>query len=307
MSLWFTSPEQRDFAGLRAGWRLAVFGLILVGIPDLLSGGVSPLAPSSPTILLITPGRVAMGEFFVLLWVALATVVMAVLEQRPVGTYGLPARGAFRRRFWEGVLWGAASLSALLLLIFATGDLSFGHVVLQGMTATRFGLEWGLAFLLVALFEEFRYRGYALFTLNRGVGFWPAAILLSAAFGAIHLRNPGETYFGVTAAGLLGLFFCFTWQRTGSLWFAVGMHAAWDFCQSFVYGVPDSGLVSRGRLLRPHFQGSTWITGGTVGPEGSVWVLVVVALVFALFADRYPNAPTSAAMPSQRSAASSEA
>ncbi|HUX68541.1 MAG TPA: CPBP family intramembrane glutamic endopeptidase [Terriglobales bacterium] len=307
MSLWFSSPEQRDFAGLRAGWRLAVFGFILVGIPDLLSGGVGKLAPSSPALLVITPGAVAMGEGFALLWVAIATLAMTLLEQRPLGTYGLPARGALRRNFWEGALWGAGSLTALLLLIGASGDLRLGLGARPGMETLRYGLEWGLAFLLVALFEEFRYRGYALFTLRAGVGFWPAAMLLSLAFGAVHLRNPGETPLGVTSAGLLGFFFCFTWWRTGDLWFAVGMHAAWDFCQSFVYGVPDSGLLSHGRLLQPHFQGSSWITGGTVGPEGSVWVLVVVAMLWALFAKLHPQAPASAAMPSQRSTASSAA
>ncbi|MGH9394805.1 MAG: lysostaphin resistance A-like protein, partial [Terriglobales bacterium] len=159
----------------------------------------------------------------------------------------------------------------------------------------------------VAFAEEFTFRGYALTTFTSGAGFWPAAIVLSALFGAVHLGNNGESAAGALEVGLIGLFFCFTWRRTGNLWFAVGMHAAWDFCESFAYGVPDSGVVTPGHLLEPSFHGSRWITGGSVGPEGSVWALAVVAALFVLFAMRFPQHPAAAAMPRPRSAASSEA
>src|SRR6185312_12636385 len=97
-------------------------------------------------------------------------------------------------------------------------------------------------------FEEYSFRGYALNALTEGLGFWPAAILLSIAFGAVHLGNPGEAWVGALSAGLIGLFLCFARFRTGSLWFAVGLHAAWDFSESFLFGVPDSGIVSQGRM-----------------------------------------------------------
>ena len=108
---------------------------------------------------------------------------------------------------------------------------------------------WGVVFLCVGLFEEFLFRGYAQFTLATGIGFWPAATALSAAFGALHLANSGEDKVGALSVFVIGMFFCLTLRRTGNLWFAVGLHAAFDWGETFLFSVPDSGLVAPGHLL----------------------------------------------------------
>jgi hypothetical protein len=69
----------------------------------------------------------------------------------------------------------------------------------------------------------------------------------------------------------------------------VGFHASWDWGESYLYSVPDSGERSPGHLLSSSFHGSRWITGGSVGPEGSVWVFVIVALLWMAFARFYPE------------------
>jgi uncharacterized protein len=143
-------------------------------------------------------------------------------------------------------------------------------------------------FLCVGLFEEFLFRGYAQFTLATGIGFWPAATALSAVFGSTHLFNRGEDKIGALSVFVIGMFFCLTLRRTGNLWFAVGMHAAFDWCETFLFSVPDSGLVAPGHLLNSSFHGPAWLTGGTVGPEGSVMAFVVVGIAAAIFAVVYP-------------------
>jgi membrane protease YdiL (CAAX protease family) len=122
------------------------------------------------------------------------------------------------------------------------------------------------------------------------MGFWPAAILLSVAFGAIHLTNAGEEWVGALGAACIGMFFCLTLRRTGSLWFAVGMQASWDWGESFLYSVPDSGAMTPGHLMNPSFHGSRWLTGGSVGPEGSVLVFVLIAAMWVIFDRLYPAA-----------------
>jgi hypothetical protein len=77
-------------------------------------------------------------------------------------------------------------------------------------------------------------------------------------------------------AGCFGLLAAFTLTRTGSLWFAIGMHSAWDWGESFLYSVPDSGLVVRGHLLNSSFDGPAWLTGGAVGPEASIFSFVAL-------------------------------
>ncbi|HVO79495.1 MAG TPA: CPBP family intramembrane glutamic endopeptidase, partial [Terriglobales bacterium] len=131
--------------------------------------------------------------------------------------------------------------------------------------------------------------GYIQFTLAQGIGFWPAAALLSALFGATHVNNPGETPTGILGAAVIGFFFCLTLRRTGNLWFAIGFHASWDWGETYFYSVPDSGGVWPGHLLQSSFQGPTWLTGGSVGPEGSALLFVVIALTWVVFDRAYPE------------------
>lgn len=138
-------------------------------------------------------------------------------------------------------------------------------------------------FVLVGLAEEFAFRGYLQYTLTTGIGFWPSAILLSALFGFAHAGNPGESRAGVISVVLFGLLFCLFLSRTGNLWWAVGFHTGWDWGQTFFYGVPDSGIAPYHNLFGSDFSGPRWLTGGTVGPEASIFtpiVLVVVAILF---------------------------
>ena len=222
-------------------------------------------------------------EFGNLVAAVVPAVILARVEQRKWGAYGLPGKQAFGKLFWIGASWGFAAISLLMLTLYALNDFSFGHSVLHGARLARFAAFWAAMFLLVGLFEDFLLRGYSQFTLARGIGFWPAAIVLSCAFGLIHLRNGGEQWPGLLAAAAIGFFFCLTLRRTGNLWFAVGFHAAWDWGETFFYSVPDSGTVSPGHLLSSSLHGPPWLSGGSVGPEGSVLCFVVIALIWVIF------------------------
>jgi uncharacterized protein len=217
-------------------------------------------------------------------------LVLARVEGRRWGAYGLAPRGAFGRLFWTGLGWGFAAISVLICALYALHGFTFGHIVLHGYRLIRFAAFWAVFFLVVGLFEEFLFRGYAQFTLSRGIGFWPAAITLSSVFGLVHRGNAGEHWSGLLAAALIGFFFCLTLRRTGNLWFAVGFHAAWDWGETFFYSVPDSGMPARGHLLSSSPQGGDWLSGGSVGPEGSVLCFLVIALVWVLFDRTYRQA-----------------
>jgi hypothetical protein len=219
--------------------------------------------------------------------------VLARVERRTWGAYGLPSKQIFGRQFLVGALWGFAAISVVMVALYTAHAFFFGHIVLHGWRLLRFAAFWTIYFVLVGLFEEFGFRGYLQFTLARGVGFWPAALVLSCIFGLFHRGNEGERWSGVLIAILIALFFCLTLRRTGNLWFAVGFHAAWDWGETFFYSVPDSGTVWPGHLLSSSEQGPTWLTGGSVGPEGSLLCFAVIALVWAAFDRVYPRTPTS--------------
>ncbi|MGA8866148.1 MAG: type II CAAX endopeptidase family protein [Candidatus Sulfotelmatobacter sp.] len=274
--------------GMRSGWSLALY----VGMFVLI------LVVGSWWAQAVHFGELwsqMFSELGVLVAAVTPALVMARVEGRPWGAYGLPLRGAFSKLFWIGVIWGFLGITLLLEILHGLHAFDFGHLVLHGARIMKFAIFWGVVFLLVGLAEEFFLRGYTQFTLARGIGFWPAAALLSAAFGAIHLKNSGEAWTGALAAGLIGLFFCLTLRRTGSLWFAVGFHAAWDWGESFFYSVPDSGSMSPGHLLSSSFHGSRWLTGGSVGPEGSLLCFVSIAVVWVAFERVYPGVKQQAA------------
>jgi CAAX protease family protein len=227
-------------------------------------------------------------EFGNLVAAAIPTVILARIEGRRWGVYGLPGRQAFGRLFWVGTGWGFCAISLLMVALYGLHAFSFGHAVLHGARMARFAAYWTVVFLLVGLYEEFLLRGYSQFTLARGIEFWPAAVVLSAGFALLHRRNDGETWAGLLAVAVIGFFFCLTLRRTGNLWFAVGFHAAWDWGETFFYSVPDSGTVYPGHLLSSSLRGPQWLSGGPVGPEGSLLCFVVMGLAWVVFARRYP-------------------
>lgn len=288
--------------GIRAGWRWLIFVAIFVVCMGVLgvvcvATGLLHLTPGQkPSSAEFTASAALVQEIIFVISMTIAAFVMSKIEKRPMGQYGLLARQAFGRLFWQGVVWGFVAMTVVLLLIATLHGFSFGRVALSGRSLILYAAAWGAGFLLTGFGEEFVFRGYSQFTLTTGMGFWPAAVLLSILFGAIHLGNVGEGWPGALSAGLIGLFFCFTLRRTGTIWFAVGLHAAWDYAETFVFGVPDSGLVAPGHLLNSSFHGPRWLTGGSIGPEASVACFVVLALLFLVFHLCYPHRASESSM-----------
>ena len=215
--------------------------------------------------------------------------VMARIEGHPFGGFGLPARHAFGRNFWAGTLWGIASLSVLMLALRVAGAFEFGSLALHGPRIWKFALYYLVLFLLTAFFEDFLMRGYSQWVLSRGMYFWPTAALLSVAFGYIHGANPGEAKTGLAAAALIGFFLCLTLRRTGNLWWAIGFHMSWDWGETYLYSVPDSGAILPGHLLNSGLHGPEWLAGGSVGPEGSYLVFAVIGALWVVFDRAYPD------------------
>lgn len=233
-------------------------------------------------------GRILFGESIGLVGAFFAAWLMSRFEGRRFGEYGLPGRAAFGKLFWQGALFGLIEISTVLGVIAALGGYRFGEVAIHGSDVWRWAILWTVVFLAVGFYEEFAFRGYIQFTLAQGVGFWPAAIVLSLVFGVMHATNPGESWVGLAGVVVSGLFWCLTLRRTGSLWFAVGMHASFDFAETFLYSVPDSGMIFPGHLSNATLHGPTWLTGGTAGPEASVLDFVVLGIFFLVFPRLFP-------------------
>jgi len=283
--------------GLRAGWSLLIFIALMYA---LLKGvnALSHLMHLSPqgnaNNTNITPIFAVIGELPPFLVTLFAAWIMSKIERRPNSVYGL---GGTRKlpHFFAGLAWGITCLSLLVLTLWKTGLLVIDNRLLFGSDALRYGAIWLFSFFLVGLLEEYLTRGYLQYTLTRGLagiyklafktphstalGFWTTALIFSILFGLGHGKNPGESPIGLLSAGLAAMVFCLSLWRTGSLWWAIGFHTSWDWAQSFLYGVADSGLMVQHHLLATHPVGKPLFSGGATGPEGSLFIIAILAFV----------------------------
>ena len=284
--------------GLRAGWGLALMLTLYTALGSVvglrfwwLPGEHASLPRVAQSILW---QDMLLGDGIAFLCVLIATWIMSRIEGRPIGQYGFGGRRRIAH-FGAGFAWGLVFLSLLVAALWAGGLLVFDGRLLAAIPALQYGALWLLVFLTVGLVEEYLTRGYLQFTLTRGLrslyglflgakhrdlfGFWTAAVIMSLFFGLGHSGNPGETPLGLAAAGLIGLIFCLTLWRTGSLWWALGFHASWDWAQSFLFGVADSGTMVQGHLFATHPTGKVLLSGGATGPEGSALILPLIVAI----------------------------
>ena len=269
---------------LRAGWRLAAF----VALTTLFSAAVRAVVVAAKIPLGDdwTPGAFVGIELLTFAIAVAATAIMARIDRLPFARFGLPLPQAFGAMFWEGSLWGFGAVMVLIASIAALGGYHVHGWAMEGPTLVVNSVLWIVAMIGVGLSEEAAFRGYPLAALADGIGFWPAAALLSLDFAATHyFFKPMENVADALSVGLIGLFLCFTLRRTGSLWFAIGFHFAFDFAAIPFVGSPNTGNQGHPvntRLLDATFSGPDWLTGGVRGIEASWLVFPVIAGLFAM-------------------------
>jgi len=233
---------------------------------------------TSPRVFIRTPRPSESSQF-----IPVALAVMARIEHRTLADYGLPRTGVSGRRLVEGVVWGIAMVTGMVLLQRAEGVFHFGTLALSGGEALKMGSLWAAGNLCVGFFEEITYRGYFQSTLTSGMGFWRAAVLTSLLFGMTHIATDSfYSWTGVVSATLFGFAYCLILWRTGSLWMAIGFHAATDFAETFLFAPPEPKFQTVGHLLNCTLSGPAWLTGGSVGPEASLNGLILFVVVFVL-------------------------
>lgn len=224
-----------------------------------------------------SPATLGLAEIlrFGLLW-AIAFLLVGLSEEGMFRTYLLYtlARGM---NFW----WSAGCVGALCLfaLLNTKGNGSAG------------------VYMMAALGVAPCFRLHQ--TRSPASGFWQAAWFTSTAFGYVHTFNPGESWIGIFSAAAIGFVFCVSVRLTGSAWWAIGFHAAWDWTQTFFYGTPDSGLAPQGHYLSTAPDGAAFWSGGKDGPEGSILVLPIVLLTLLVVTLLYrrrslPESPSTA-------------
>ena len=268
--------------GLRAGWRFLLFALGIELAEFYLRTPLLYLLSRRSALNLdeLSAPALFIGELVGFISVLLVTGIAASLERRRVDDYGLPVSQAFGRFFWKGALAGLLVVGFVAGGMIVTGAMKVHGLALAGTGLPWFGLLWLGANVLVGLNEEYLFRGYALRALWRGAGFWPAALITTAFFAGLHLSKPHENAMDIGMIFVLGLALCLSVRQTGTLWWAVGWHTAFDFGQFFLIGTNNGGQTPVGHLFEVSFPGPAWLNGGELGTEASVFMVPAAIATF---------------------------
>jgi hypothetical protein len=215
------------------------------------------------------------------------TLVTLLVERRRLEEVGLGLRGLpgqWLRGFAVGAGYLAASVAILALL---------GGYRVAGLNLALGPLLYGLLLHTgVGLFEEGLFRGILFRLLEEGLGSWAALAMSAAFFGFVHLSNPQATPWGAAAIAIeAGVLLGAAYMLTRSLWFAAGLHTAWNFLQGPVFGfnISGSGLTTQS-LLVPSIQGPELLTGGVFGIEASLIAVLLGLALGVWFAARAAHA-----------------
>ncbi|MXO58600.1 CPBP family intramembrane metalloprotease [Altererythrobacter salegens] len=179
-----------------------------------------------------------------------------------------------------GLLTGFLLFCSVAIAAWLLGAMTFEGVRTLGETQLW---EWAAIGIITGVFEEVLFRGILMRQLERLGGTWVALALSSAVFGAIHMGNPDATWTGAVAIMVeAGILLGAAYLITRRLWFAVGLHAAWNFTQAWVFSVPVSGTGTPIGLISTRRDGPELLTGGDFGLEASL-IAVVIVTAFGLF------------------------
>ncbi|MEV8070666.1 CPBP family intramembrane glutamic endopeptidase [Streptomyces sp. NPDC085995] len=197
-------------------------------------------------------------------------------EHRPPAE--LAASGAWSATV-RGTLIGAAAFGAVIANIAFLGDF---HIDGRGSVTGAIGLVGFMA--AAAVTEELLFRGVLFRIAEERVGTWWALTATGVLFGLSHLANEHATVWGALAIAVeAGGMLTAAYVATRSLWLPIGLHFGWNFAESGVFSTEVSGNGATHGLLDSSTSGSALVTGGSFGPEASLYsVLFCVLLTAAL-------------------------
>ena len=154
----------------------------------------------------------------------------------------------FLSRFGTGILLGFLSNFFCVLCALLHGDIklvwdfSFSSVPVMLLAF--------IAVFFQSASEEVWCRGFMYERISIHYPLWVAILINSVVFGLLHIFNDGVTALAIVSIIICGIGYSLLRWYTGSIWAAFGIHMMWNFTQNFIFGLPNSGLVSEVSMFR---------------------------------------------------------
>jgi len=274
-----------DDGRLRAGWRILVFFVLLIGMSVVLQLGVRALRGGLPrgstlalalvafaaTVAVIVARRYLDRKGFVSLGLALDTTAVCDLLFG-FGLSGLMAGAIFAIMAAAGLVenvavqWGESARAAV-----------DGSPEVVAMTAGTLLLLL-LPTILTGWWEEIVFRGYLFQNMVEGMGLAMSVLVSCLIYGVVHAANPNAGLLSSSIIVGFGFLRLYGYLATKLLWLSIGMHIGWNFFQGPVFGYAASGQTQSATLFTHTASGPDWLTGGDFGPEASVITIPVLLI-----------------------------
>lgn len=298
------STAKARLAGEKGVWMQAtVVPMALIGVYLVVTGagftiyGAVTGGDHSPAEMFNSP--LPLGVIGLILCAAeIATYrfLVGVFAKRPVSE--LAPKSALCETVL-GIAIGAGLVSLPMLILWVSGQWQLVKVSVEP------GIGLGIAMgLMSCVWEELLFRGVMVRLFDRMWGPVWAITMSTVVFGGLHLMNPGMTGLGVIALALSGgplLGAAYLWKHR--LWLPIGLHFGWNAMQGSFWGSVVSGTGAQHGLLQGVFDGPEWITGGSVGVEGSfltACVCLIATCVILVWIRTHPTQQPAETPPSEQ-------
>lgn len=262
-----------------------ILWVLLIGLGLMLHGELlGQLLVMVPQMLWSIPDRWSFSlMYFAFIGIDLLVLGYCALAEKELMVVFRPAKrgglaGNNGKEFLLGLLIGFIMNGVCILAAWLHGDLDFS----MGRFYPVYLIVTFLCVMVQSGAEELLTRGYMLGALRERYPLWVAVLANSLLFGALHLTNPGITVISFLDIVLTGVAFSLVVVWRDSLWMAVALHTMWNFTQSILFGLPNSGIVSQGSLLHLEAAKGSLFYDPVFGVEGT-WLAILVQVALGLW------------------------
>ena len=187
---------------------------------------------------------VTVGEYMLFLshWIIILLFCAAYKSQRPIlKAIGTGVKGNKISMLLLGLLIGFATNGVCILLAALHKDI---FLYFDSFPVVPIILIFISVFVQSSA-EELFCRGFLYQRLRKTYRSpWVAILVNPLFFSLMHVFNPGVSPVAIINIYVVGVVFGFMVYYFDSLWMAMAMHAAWNFTQNIIFGLPNSGVVS---------------------------------------------------------------
>lgn len=239
--------------------------LLLYAVSQGIATAIDPLLPFVVVCLLL--GSLLLALYF---------LSVKVIEGKLPDSLNLPL---LPRHLAAGLAVGFVFFIAIAFILYFSGCYSVGQIAFKPYIIKAFAF-----YFLVACAEELVFRGILFRMLDTRWNYLIAMVVSGLIFGFVHLPNPNATIWSAIAIAIeAGLLLGAAYKASGTLWFPIGIHWAWNFTEGPLLGFNVSGTNDFGSLLNPTISGPKLLTGGDFGPEASIITVILGLILVALF------------------------